>query len=112
MAVATEENEAGPGCRLILPHDLRGRSSDGPVAVGYHEITVSDSGRSSVHADEDVHSVAILPQLPNLDQVKVVRLTQGVEEVFADGGAAPLPLLLLLVGGLLVLLFRWHRFSR
>lgn len=57
---------------------------------------MGDFSRSSIHADENVHSVVIIPQVSNLHRVQVGWLTQGVHYVLADNDFSLLTRLLLL----------------
>jgi hypothetical protein len=100
------------GDHRILSRDLRGAGDDVTVTVSDQEIAVGDLDGSGIHADEDVHPVAMLPQLPDLNLVKRVWLTQGVQYVVADGSVPLLTLLRLLIPALLILLCRWHLFVR
>ena len=54
------------GTRLILSGNLRGGCNDGTLAVNHQEIAVCDLGRGSIHADEDVYPVVILPERTDL----------------------------------------------
>ncbi|MBI3466937.1 MAG: hypothetical protein HY000_28315 [Planctomycetes bacterium] len=71
---------------------------------------MGDLGRSSIHADEHVHPVVILPQLSDLHPIQVTWLAQGAQDVFAKDGVQLLTVLFLLIRVLLTFLFRWHRF--
>src|SRR5205814_2119522 len=62
-----------------------------------------------VHADENVHPVTILPQLPDLHFKQVARRAEGVYDLFSDQGVPRLPLVLLDVSVFFALLRRRHR---
>src|SRR5438128_1186921 len=112
LIVGAAIRPVAPWPRSILLSDLRRRRDDGAGAVRHQEIAVGDFGGSGIHADEDVHPIMILPQRSDLHSVKVTRPTQDVHHVVGDDSGSLGRLLILLIGGLLLLLFRWHRFPQ
>ena len=110
MKATGERGRRPRGPRLVLSGHLRCGRDDLTVAISQQEIAVGDPDGSSVHADEDVHPVTILPQVPDLHPVEVAWVAQGAYHLFADHGAQLLAPLFIAFRMLLVLLLRWHRF--
>jgi hypothetical protein len=70
-----------------LPGDLWECLDDVSVAIRLDEVTVGDSGRRRIFADENIHTIMILPEAVHEQLVKAAWLPQRAQDMLPDKGA-------------------------
>jgi len=76
--------------------------------IDHHEVTVGDFDRGSILADDNIHAVAVFPEVAYANHLQVTRSAHNLEYVPANGTFALLAIRFTLDRVLFNLFFRRH----